>query len=88
MVVEILLLRVPPAAVKNVGVNVYVNEHEIHQPNVTNFTVFIGRFLFGQDIDFISETIFSFYCIRKDLQFRFHIQFEKIIKNDKEKKIK
>lgn len=75
MVVEILLLRVPPAAVKNVGVNVYVNEHEIHQPNVTNFTVFIGRFLFGQDIYFIWKPFFRefFYCIRKDLQFRFHI---------------
>lgn len=39
MVAEILL-RVPPvAAVKNVGVNGYVSEHEhgIHQPNVTNF---------------------------------------------------
>jgi hypothetical protein len=41
VVVEILrLLRALPAAVKNVGVNVYVNEHEIHQPNVTNFTIF------------------------------------------------
>jgi hypothetical protein len=30
------ILRNPQAAVKNVGVNVYVSEHDIHQPNVTN----------------------------------------------------
>jgi hypothetical protein len=35
VVVE-MLLRVPPAAVENVGVNGYVSEHGIHQPNVTN----------------------------------------------------
>jgi hypothetical protein len=37
--VEILLRlpRVLPAAVKNVGVNVYVND--IHQPNVTNLFI-------------------------------------------------
>lgn len=34
MVVEILR-RVLPAAVENVGVNGYVSEHGIHQPNVT-----------------------------------------------------
>lgn len=40
MVVEIQR-RVLPAAVENVGVNGYVSEHGIHQPNVTNLhTIF------------------------------------------------
>ena len=38
MVVE-TLLHVPPAAVENVGVNGYVSEHGIHQPNVTNLQI-------------------------------------------------
>ena len=47
VVVEILGLL--PAAVKNVGVNGYVSEHDIHQPNVTNFFykfVFFTRYIF------------------------------------------
>lgn len=46
VVVEIL--RLLPAAVKNVGVNGYVSEHDIHQPNVTNFFykfVFFTRYI-------------------------------------------
>lgn len=38
VVVE-MLRRVPPAAVENVGVNGYVSEHGIHQPNVTNLQI-------------------------------------------------
>lgn len=58
MEVEILR-RVLPAAVENVGVNGYVSDYGIHQPNVTNlrkffFTLrrFWGRFWRGHGQEF------------------------------------
>lgn len=46
MVVEIQR-RELPAAVENVGVNGYVSEHGIHQPNVTNLHT-IGFYITGK----------------------------------------
>lgn len=48
MEVEILR-RALPVAVENVGVNGYVNEHGIHQPNVTNLHNLKRDFL-GQEV--------------------------------------
>lgn len=42
--------RVLPAAVENVGVNGYVSEHGIHQPNVTNYIQYLYFFTLKEKI--------------------------------------
>lgn len=72
VVVEIL--RLLPAAVKNVGVNGYVSEHDIHQPNVTNFfflqICFFYKifFFFSFDLGDIREHFF-FIILRRVFSF-------------------
>lgn len=81
MVVEIQR-RVLPAAVENVGVNGYVSEHGIHQPNVTNYIQYLYFFTLKEKI----FLVFFFFLgtTRSFGQFRFEKKAEK--KNNKRKK--
>lgn len=62
MVVEIQR-RVLPAAVENVGVNGYVSEHGIHQPNVTNYIQYLYFFT-------LKEKIFLVFFFGDNKKFR------------------
>lgn len=79
-----MLRRVLPAAVENVGVNGYVSEHGIHQPNVTNLhTIFTikGRFFF----DFVQEGGQFRFKQKKNMEkiksYETFLSFENISKN-------
>lgn len=75
VVVEIL--RLLPAAVKNVGVNGYVSEHDIHQPNVTNFFL---QIVFYKIYFFLIWGTFKEHFFKESFQFRFTTE-KKVEKN-------